>query len=408
MATRVRKLARELRKTPAEVLGILHGLGYLRYRSSEDQLSDLVAERVREAVRQGVRTTPVTPVDAARRSTQPSAPSEDDWMTRILPGVVRREQKEHELGPSARRTASRQQNPRAAVRDREARDTAPQVEPAGPVPPAPVSESRLEASRAELDAARAELEAEKAQLELARTELTTARARLEQAQRELANARTQVDAIRMELEQERIALDESRTAAMPGAVSVSELLEARGLRGSDEQQRALAALAAGRHLGAVLPDLRVLDAARARRILDDRLVLVAGEVPASLQGVAAVTVAPDRAELPDARELSRLLGEVSEQLLLNGLRRLVVVNAAPRWQKTIREGLDRRVEVSFRPMPAPGSEPSLGRSDAVVLWRAELPEPQRREWAEAAGRLVSVAEPDLGTFLVQLRERLRA
>lgn len=404
MATRVRKLARELRRTPAEVLGILHQLGYLRYRSSEDQLSDIVVERVREAARQGGPVTPVTPRDHPRASRGAATPAADDWMAKLIPGVVRREREEHELGPGAAR-------PRPA-RPEPARPEPDRGEPARHQPDlrgeaAAATPAAAPASDARIDAARARLEAERAELETARAELTAARARLEQAQRELTAARDQVEAIRVELEQERVALDEARSAGVPGAVSFSELLEERGLRGSDEQQRALGVLAAGRHLGAVLPDLRVLDAARARRILDDRLVLVAGEVPASLHGVAAVTVAPDRAELPDARELSRLLGEVSEQLLLNGLRRLVVVNAAPRWQKTIREGLDRRVEVSFRPLPAPYAEPGLGRSDAVVLWRAELPDAQRRAWAEAAGRLVSVAEPDLGTFLSRLKERLR-
>lgn len=387
MATRVRKLAKELRRDPSEILGLLHELGYVRYRSTEDQISDVAVDRIRDAVRQGLKAAPVQPTAEPRAADTETRSTASEWMAKIIPGVVRRQVDEKELGPGEK--------------------PAPRAKAPKPEPPPERATATDAGSDVRVEAERATLEVERAKLETAKNDLFAARAQLERARVELAEARSQVEQIRYELEQERIELQEARVAPASGAVSISELLEARGIRGSDEQQRALAALASGRHLGAILPDLRLADAGRVRRILDDRIVLVAGEAPASLQGVAAITVAPERAELPDAREIERLLTEIGEQLLLNGLRRLVIVNAAPRWQRLIREGLDRRVEAAFRPVPGPDSDPALSRVDAVVLWRLELPEQQRNTWAQAAGRLIAIPEPALGTFLVRLRDRLR-
>lgn len=396
MATRVRKLARELRRTPAEVLGLLHELGYVRYRTTEDQVSDLVASRVREAVRQGVQAAPVQPVPVGgREAVRPESRESADWMGKLVPGVVRRKLEEHEIrGVDARQASV--QPPRGAER----RDSTPRHgEGAGVVQGAVQAESTPQPV-----VERARLEVERAQLEAARTELLDAQAQLERARAELADARQQVEQMRMDLEEERIELEAVRARADHVGTPLVELLEERGLRGADEQQRALAALASGRHLSVLLGELHVLNPGRARRVLDDRLVLVGGAIPEALQGVGAITVAPDRAELPDARELERLLAEIGEQLLLLGLRRLVVVNAAPRWRRLLRDGLDARIDLAF--FPAPGPEPEqMGRLDALALWRVSVP---ASRWSDSIKLVVEVSEPSFYGFLLRLRDRLRA
>ena len=53
MAVRLRKLAKELRRDPAELLGILHALGFARFRSPHDMLSDPIVGQLRGALRDG-------------------------------------------------------------------------------------------------------------------------------------------------------------------------------------------------------------------------------------------------------------------------------------------------------------------------------------------------------------------
>ena len=49
-----RKLAKELNRSAAEVIGVLHALGYQKYRSPEDLISDQVEARLRKGIQSGV------------------------------------------------------------------------------------------------------------------------------------------------------------------------------------------------------------------------------------------------------------------------------------------------------------------------------------------------------------------
>lgn len=378
VATRVRKLARELRLSPAEVLGLLQNLGYVRYRSTEDQIADVAVDRVREAASKGVRAAPVAPRVEVHGKTPDVADAGEDFMAKILPGVV-------PLARSDRPVAPRVQEPR---------------------PQAPEAGGAVRGIRRDL--AEARLEVERAALESLRTDLVEARAGIERARVELAEARSQVEAARLGLEQERIEIEAQRAQLGAGGTTLRELFEARGLRGDDEYQRAWAALAGGRHLGAVLPDLVVVNAARLERLLEDRLVLVGGEVPSSLQGLAAITVAPSRADVPDARVIDRLLRELGEQMLLNGFRRLVVIHAAPRWHRLLREAIDPRVELSFRPVATRELGHELTRSDVVASWRGHVASDLRASWEAVAGRVLEIPDATLAAFLTGLRDRLRS
>lgn len=300
MSIRVRKLARELGRSDGEVLGILHHLGFHRYTKPDDMVNDRIAAKARKAARDGVRVAPVVveaPVSASRAPAAKAAPSAlDAMMAELVPGVV----------PQGR--------PAAAVVPAGPTIAPPEPEPA-PVPdPEPPAPEPVDAPRVQ------ELEARVAALE-----------------EELAAACATRDALQAAVER------------APEATTVGQVLTQRGLRGSDERQRAIEALAAYRALDDVLTftQLDPGGLVALERALQ-QLILLDGPVPEGFKG-AAVAVSPDRAEAPGADTLGRLASKVGEQMLLNGYRRLRFVGVGPRWHGALRGRLDRRLDVHFVP-----------------------------------------------------------
>ena len=90
MAVRVRKLAKELDQSPWHVLGLLQAIGFERYRSPDDMLPDVTVDKLRRAIKDGVKALPVAPVEEPSpppRVAQGAAPG--DLMAKLVPGVVR-------------------------------------------------------------------------------------------------------------------------------------------------------------------------------------------------------------------------------------------------------------------------------------------------------------------------------
>lgn len=316
MAIRVRKLAKELKHTPAETLGLLHHLGFPRYKTPNDMVSDPIARKVRQAARQGVRAAPVAFDPSHAPSARPAErqAATPDLMSQLVPGVV----------PQGASAAPASVTPSRPV------SVAPRAAEAPPEPPAPPPPAREEVA-----APRPPRSGE-----------------LEELRAELRELRAERDALRTEVE--RLQADVARD---PEGTTLRALLEHRGLRGADEGHRALAELAVGRSLAALLEGARLGPRAAAAVEAElAKLVLVDGGKPEGFDG-AAVAVAPDRAEAPGHESLARRLGKISEQMLLNGCRRLRFVGVAPRWHAPIRSLLDRRVEVRF----APGGERDADR-----------------------------------------------
>jgi hypothetical protein len=193
-------------------------------------------------------------------------------------------------------------------------------------------------------------------------------------------------------------------------VCLQDVLEARGLRGSDEFERALVSLAMGRHLRDVLWTIRLDPEEDLTRVLDERMVLVGGPVPTGLgKSLAVVEVAPERAELPAAAALERHLKELGERLLLNGLRRLTLIGGRPTWQRLLRERLDPRIEVRCIPgsmRTAHLAEADVVRTDAVVLWDVEMSAEARAVYASSRAVVVEVDDPGLTTFFKVVLARL--
>ncbi|MEQ1503089.1 MAG: hypothetical protein ABMB14_12705, partial [Myxococcota bacterium] len=258
MAVRVRKLARELERSPDDLLLLLKDLGYDRFRSGDDMVSEQVADQLRKAAR---KTPPRSlasdrpPPRVVAELHPPEASAGGDFMASLVPGVVRR---------SAAATAPFEPSPGRVALD----------------------EQRLVAERAAFESERDAFEATRGALRAEREALDAERRQLDALGMQLAHAESELGAA-------KAAFEAAQAAGAEG--SLLALLEERGLRGVDEAERAIAALAAhhavGRWLGLLVPT----DPAAVRRGLAERLVLVAGPVPDGF-GVPAVTVSEDRAE----------------------------------------------------------------------------------------------------------------
>lgn len=309
MAIRVRKLAKQLGRSPKELLGILAAVGITRYRSPEDMLTGAVESKLRTAIRNNVRPLPVTP-EAVRKEApaQPRPPR------------------------PAQEVVLRQPEP-------------PRPDPTPP-PPTPPSHTAPAAARPTPDPSHAPV----------------------------------LEALR----EEREALASMREALLAEkssqGVPLADLLEQRGLVGIDEAERAVRALAASRRLAELLPYLRVTDGPHVQRWLREVLLLVDGTPPEVLGSEATVSVAPDRAEIPSAAAFRKQTNRISEALLLNGARRVLIVGGPIRLHRLLARAFDPRIEVRFRPtsrVVGADAQADVTRTDAVVLWEVEVDDDAR-------------------------------
>ena len=405
MSIRVRKLAKELDHSPAEVVGLLHALGHTRYRSTEDQVPDALLTQLRSALRRGVKPVPVRIDERVPVAPPPPAPS--DLMGALVPGVIPVGAPRSGVGKAAPAAVAAVPLPRAAP----------------PVPPVPTSvpgsagvptealralaaeRDALRHERSALDAERAAFDAERQALEAERSVLVAERRALTDDRLQLVDDRARVAVDRTAIAAERAAAAARRETAL--GTSLVELFARRGLVGPDEQERALASLATTRHLRAILPALRTTDPETVERLLADRVVLSAE--PTALPGAAVLVVESERAELPPAETLGRELNAVSEQLMLLGLRRVTVVGGPARWHKLLREGIDDRIELRFRAAGVRGradAEADVTRTDVVVLWATAVQEDGRAVYATSRAMLVEVPQPDVGALVRSLRQHL--
>lgn len=358
MAIRVKKLARELEGSPAQVLALLAELGYDRYTSPMDMVADVPAAKVRKAGRRGlpeVRSAPgpVAPPGPPARPPQPPPAAANDLMSQLVPGVT----------PARGRGAASLDVPLEALAST----------PGMPVP--------------DLSDAAEALRAEDARLEKRARTLSTRQSSLEAATQRLEAERDALRAERDALQVERSALQAqlveanadlaARAAALDaveaGGVPLARLLEERGLRGSDEQGRALEALARGRLLDPIVQRLRVVDPHPVRRLLAERIALAAGEVE-DLDGVAVVQVPEERAEVPGGESLRRLRTRLADELLLSGLLRARLVGADRRGLRLLRAGVDPRIDLHLVPATsrsAAGARSDLDGVDVVILWNVQ-------------------------------------
>ena len=320
MAVRVRKLAKQVSRSPADTLGLLHHLGFSRYKSAEDMIPDRLAARVRSAARDGVQVPSVQPSGNRKASAEaPRVTPKRDLMSSLVPGVARAGHVSAApvvLLPAAPAPAS----------------TAKPVATVVPVALPAIADS---APLAALVAAREALvfaEREIAQFKAQNEDLTT----------QVAALTATIDAAA----ETQFAGQQQAQDATEQAQTLGALLEQRGLRGQDEHARAVAALVSGRWLSLVHEAMSDPDAVEA--VLHTRLVLVDGEPPLGLGGAVAVTVSAERAEAPGAGGWDRAINRLGESLMLSGRKHLRVIGAAVRWHGVIRSRLDSRITLQFQ------------------------------------------------------------
>ena len=414
---RIRKLARELRRSPDEVIGVLHALGFVRFLSADDMLSDTTVQKLRRGLQKGVQPISVqtrTPAaeDSAGRPVRKGS-GDSDLMGQLIPGVS------PGLRPS--RSAGRRQGPaprppaRPAPRAPEPAASAPPVPAPVPAAAAPVSDPdgvlrRLATERATLESLERRLSSERVVLATEKAALQQLQSRTDARAGSLEGERAALDALRQALDAERAALDAERAALTSESdrrsdayAGLQELLEERGLRGTDEFERALGALLQGRHLRDALWSFRVDAPDLLRRVLRERLMLVSGEPFAGLgTSAAAVTVAPDRAEVPDAPTVAALLTKLSERLLLHGMRRVLLVGGRPVWHRLMREGLDARLV--FKALPPAARDrhraaTDVVQADLIVLWGVAVDAGAREVYDSDRSRAVVVGNAGFRQFL---------
>lgn len=385
MGIRVRKLARELKTSPERVLSLLQQLGYARYRSPEDMVSDVVAGKIRAASRSSDQ--PPRAPDPARFPPPTASPRQSprgtpgDVMASLVPGVVRTPTSEPGLRTGA--------------------------QPA----PALVAE-QLAVDRRQLAEAQQQLASDRQQLAKAQQQLAADQQRLAEAQQQLTEAQEQLAADQQQLAEARLARAQQPEGAQPLAeqgagtaeaeprpergAALLDLLYERGLRGIDEAERALGVLAGTRSLGRLLEGVWVRESEGLARVLEDRLVLVGGALPEALE-LPAVIVSADRGDLPGGDTLVRRCRAVGEQLMLLGLTRVVLIGVAPRWHALLRAGIDPRVHLLFR---STVKELTREEADAVVIWGSELvPEAAQQALAEARLQVFAIDGKDLGAWM---------
>ena len=355
MAIRVRKLAKQLRRDSGELLGILKAIGIHRIRSPEDMLSATIEKKLRTAIGRGV--IPVK-VEAVRvRKEEPVVESVESG---IYQGVKRQVDERYQpLSQPVEKVLPVMNSP----------ETPPQVERVPEVHP-----SERVAWGVERAAWKAERAALQAQLEAARAER---------------------DALQTTQSQHPLLM---------------ELFAERGLVGNDEAVRAVRALAESHRLDELLPSLVVTNRFEVQRWLRDVLVLVDGPAPEALVGEALVTVAKDRSEIPGAAEWRRLTAQLSEQLLLNGARRVVVVGGPIRARRLLHNSLDPRIELRFRPatvVPVVDAQADVTRTDAVALWQVQTSKEADEVYFSGRAMVVKIATPDLRGFIAEWIRSLR-
>ncbi len=416
MALRVRKLAKELRREPVEVLGILHALGYTRYRSIEDQLPSTVVAKVRKGVRQGVQPLPMKPARNSRAQEREllEQAGSDDLMSQLVPGVVKRGGGDKPKAAPATSPVPPVAPAPTPVAEPVPAEVPPTLEPSIDIE---VSDRALQAQKAVLDSERRRLKSQQAVLEAEKARLAEQTSRLKARLGGLEAERESLDTLREALEAERAALDEERAALGEQPVAspsrelptLQSLLEQRGLRGNDEFERAIQVLARQRLLRQVLWCLRVDGEEELSELLASKLVLVEGDVGEELAHKAAVSVAPNRAELPSRHHLRQAVAELGEILLLNGMRRVRLVGGRPVWHRMLRGQMDPRVEWTFLPAAERSkvqAEEDVQRTDLLILWNVDVNDEAAAVYETGRAHVVYMNEDSLGGFLQRLSHAL--
>lgn len=356
MAVRVKKLARELQTSPQVVISVLEELGYDRYRNPADMVPDSAVSKLRvrasELKREGRWSTALPssrPVSSVA-SPRPASPSVEDQRDRLSNALDRPIEQVVGIAPNEADSvkaslaeASRAVKAEQAALHEQSRRLADRA-------------ARLQEQADALRAERDEIQRERDDLRAQKERLL---GELDEAQKHLEARAADLDAIEA------------------GGIPLTRLLDERGLIGADEHARALASLAQARLLDSLVGRLRVVDAEPVRRVVKSRLVLAEGPVEGveGLANIAAVHVAPDRAEIPTAERLTAMRERLWQELLLCGVRRMRLIGLDALEQRLLRAKVDPRLELTLLPAvprDAASARDDVASSDLIALRNIDL------------------------------------
>jgi hypothetical protein len=415
MAVRIRKLARELDRTPTELIGVLHALGFQRYRSADDMLPKNAVAKLRKGLAAGVRPVQVDVREASapRESDLERLARGDDLMSQLVPGVVHKDTPRRATPSVHTPPPRRPPSPPRASSSSAARPAPPppRAQPA----PVPASSRATEVAMQTLESQRRLLASEKAVVANERSELEQERARMDAREAALEAESAALTELRAALEAERAALAVERDTvaqrrSASSAVSLQALLEDRGLRGADEFERAVTALAEARLLRDVLWTVRLDPPDAMERVLKDKLLLGAGQPHAeAARGAAWVTVSPARSEVPDPAQLDRTLTALGERWMLYGFKRVRIVGGVARWHRVVRAGVDARIELIQQVVSTRGelaARADVADADLVILWNVEVTPEAAAIYEASRPSVVQVSDPHIGGFLETVLAKL--
>ena len=322
MAIRVKKLAKELNQSPTEVLGVLHAIGFTRFRSVNDMLSDQIVTRLKKAIRNSVAPMPLKSIPQATAEKQEHRPKSSQVYT------------ESDLDLDLHAFVG---------------DVQPNVSPSPPprprTTPEPVDNALFEMT----DRVRV-LEEENTRLELM-----------------FKRAIVELDEMKARQRQEQ----ELSISYVP----MSLLLKQRGLESDREMSAAIQAIAKLKPTEQWLSRLHVADADSFSEWIGEKLRLVSSESPLmAAEGFAPVVVAIDRAEQMGDAAIQQAVQELSELFLLFGLRRVLLVGDVETYAKPLRQHMDSRIQLQIeteRTRNAAEAERDVRRQDAIVLWNVD-------------------------------------
>ncbi|MDP2312998.1 MAG: hypothetical protein Q8P41_08840, partial [Pseudomonadota bacterium] len=181
----------------------------------------------------------------------------------------------------------------------------------------------------------------------------------------LAASLTEVDHHRRQLQR---AADSA--AGVPPTATLRACLEHRGLLGDDEMASALRAILDG-HRVAELLRIEVADPEKVEELLWERILLLAEDEPPP-PGVVAVRVPTERSEGRQSSANKAAMSRFSTACLVRNRKRIVIVGGSPAYHRTLREGLDPRLDVRLIPGNRRGRVPNVPSADLVILWASTI------------------------------------
>ncbi|MDP2305298.1 MAG: hypothetical protein Q8P18_04645 [Pseudomonadota bacterium] len=389
---RIRKLAKDLETDEVALMAMLRGLGHVRYTDPEQQLPGPIEAQLRRHARDLPKVAPPVQLPAARP--RPAAEAEPDLaLFERAMATVRPIGPQPKAPPRAARAAppsiprpppppavepQRGKVPEIGAPRRVPVSTLPAGASVRPPPaanvgvpvasraPDPVERAVAAEARLAEELGRVKaLEARLAEAE-ARNEAILAReAHLLAHAETLASSLAEVDGHRRQLQR-----DAGSIAEPPATAPLGACFERRGLLGEDEIASALRALLDG-HRAAELLRIQVAEPDRLEELLWERILLLAEDDPTP-PGVVAVRVPAERSEGRQSSANRTAMSRFSTACLVHNVKCIVIVGGSPAYHRTLRDGLDPRLDVRLIPGNRRGRVPSVPTADLVILWASTI------------------------------------